>query len=566
MVKKRALTKDIGTTLVLLAIIILINLIGRNLFFRIDLTTEKRYTLSEDTRTILKELDDVIFVRVYLDGELNIPLTNFQGSIQEILDEFRTYAGNNLQYELSDPFTGANMQMRAKILKDLYNKGLRPVNIHHRTKDGSVTEKIIIPGAIVNYNGIEIPLNLLLNDPSKSSEENLNNSIESLEYTFISTISNITNNQVNKVAFLEGHGEWPRIFVEDIMTELSKSFQVDRGNISGAPGILDPYSCVVIAGPVNKFEEADKYVIDQYIMKGGKVLWLLDAVSVDFDSLARGYSLALPNELNLEDMLFRYGARINHVLIRDAQCNALKINVALAGNEPEFKLSPWVYSPLITPSEKHIISNNLNMVLSQFASSIDTIEGRKNIRKTPLLQSSAISGTVEIPTLVRLDEINLLPGREELSEPGQIIGVLLEGEFESVFKNRMDDEYFDKNPGKTIQKSKPTKMVIIADADIIRNDVAETKNGPSISPLGYDRNTNQTYGNKEFLSNVVSYLSDGPNLLALRGRKFKIRLLNKTIVNSERLKWQLINLLIPVLLIIIFGLAYNYLRKSYYTR
>jgi ABC-2 type transport system permease protein len=566
MQKNKLRFNTLSNTLFILTILVLLNIVSKGLHFRIDLTKEKRYTLSEETSTILENLNDIVFIRVYLSGDLNIQLLNFQKSVLEMLDEFRVYAGKNIQYELSDPFEGADNKARVKILEELYNKGLRPVNIHNRKKDGSVTEKIIIPGVTISYNGIEVPLNLLLNDPSKTSEENLNNSVESLEYTLISTIKNITSNNVEKVAFIDGHGEWPDPFVSDMMHELSNTFQVDRGTISGMPGILDPYACIIIAGPVSKFNEADKYVIDQYIMQGGKVLWLIDAVNVDFDSLANGMTVALPNELNLDDMLFRYGARINPDLIRDAQCGALKVNVALAGNEPNFQLAPWLYYPVITPNKDHIITNNLNMVLARFASTIDTLEGRKGIKKTALLQTSDASDRLETPAIIQLEEINKKPTAEELNQKNLITGILLEGEFESVFKNRMIDNYFEKIPTNTLQKSKPTKMAIIADADIIRNDIIKTDKGPSILPLGFDRSTNQTYGNKDFLLNVISYLTDDSNLLQLRGREFKLRLLNQLKLNRERLKWQIINLLLPVLLVIIIGLFYTMYRKHIYTR
>lgn len=566
MTKNKNYIKDLGGFIAVIAILILINIIGKSLHVRLDLTKEKRYTLADDSKTILSNLSDDVFIRVYLDGELNIQLTNFQQSVTETLEELRIASNNKVHFELSDPFADADLQTKSKIMEELYTKGLRPINIHHRKKDGSVTEKIIIPGAIVSYNGVEIPLNLLLNDPSKSSEDNLNNSIEALEYSFVSSIKNITTSEVNKIAFLEGHGEWPEIFVSDISQELSKSFQVDRGIISGTPGILDPYECIIIAGPVSTFSEADKYVIDQYIMNGGKVLWLIDGVNVDFDSLASGFTAALPNSLNLEDMLFRYGARINAELARDVQCGALKVNVALAGNEPNFQLAPWLYYPMLSPNKEHLISNNLNMVLARFTSHIDTIEGRHSIVKTPLLQTSAHSNVVKTPSLIMLEEINDQPNEADFNRSDLIVGLLLEGEFESVFKNRLLTSYFETPPTNSLTKSKATKMVIIADADIIKNDVLETPQGPSILPLGYDRSTNQTYGNKDFIINIVNYLTDDANLLSLRGREFKLRLLDKKKVSEQRLKWQLINILLPIILVIVSGIAYNMYRKHIYTR
>lgn len=566
MKNKKFYIKDISTTLIVLCIILLLNILGSKLHFRFDLTKEKRYTLSEESRNLLSNLDDDIFIRIYLDGELNIQLTNFQKNITETLEELRIYSDNKLHYELSDPFKDIDLKTKSKVMEELYNKGLRPINIHHRKKDGSVTEKIIIPGAIISYNGLEIPLNLLLNDPSKSSDENLNNSIESLEYSFISSIKNVTSSEVEKIAFIEGHGEWPEVFVSDIMQELSKSFQVDRGIISGNTGILDPYSCIIIAGPVSKFSEPDKYVIDQYIMNGGKVLWLIDGVNVDFDSLAGGFTAALPNDLNLNDMLFRYGARINPELVRDVQCGALKVNVALAGNEPNFQLAPWLYYPLLTPNKQHVVASNLNMVISRFASSIDTIEGRNSITKTPLLQTSKNTNTLLTPALITLEEINQTPAEADFNQQNLTVGLLLEGEFESVFKNRLLNSYFETPPTNSITRSKHTKMVIIADADLVKNDLIETPQGPSILPLGFDRATNQTYGNKDFLINLISYLTDDSNLLSLRGREFNIRLLDKTKVADERLKWQLINTLLPVILVIGLGLFYNAYRRKIYTK
>lgn len=547
-------------------IIIVINIIAQSVYYRADLTKEKRYTLSETSINTLSDLNDEVLIKIYLEGELNIALTNFQKNIIETLEEFRVHANGNLQFELSNPFEGVDLETQGAIMEELYLKGLRPTNIHHRKKDGSVTEKIIIPGALISYNGVEIPLNLLLNDPTKSSNENLNNSVESLEFSFINAIKNITSNTVEKVAFIEGHGEWPEIFVSDMMQELSKSYQVDRGVISGNPGILDPYSCIIIAGPVNKFDEPDKYVIDQYIMQGGKVLWLLDGANVDFDSLAVGLSIALPNELNLEDMLFRYGVRINPNIIRDAQCGGLRVNVALAGNEPDFQLAPWVYYPILSPNNTHAVSSNLNMVLSRFASTIDTIEGRSNIKKQAILQTSSHSNTAEIPFIITLDEINTPPSQEELNQQNMLVGVILEGEFESVFKNRMLDTYFNPVPKNTINKSVATRMAVIADADIIKNDVIDSPEGPSILPLGYDRATNQTFGNKDLLINTVNYLVDKSSLLSLRGREFKLRLLDKTKLSNERLKWQIINLIYPIIFVIIAGIIFNMVRKRLYTR
>jgi ABC-2 type transport system permease protein len=484
----------------------------------------------------------------------------------ETLDEFKVFAGKELEYELVDPFDGVNEETRQKILSELSRRGLNPVNIRHTAKDGSITEKIVIPGAMLIYKGTELPINLLLNNPGKSGEENLNNSIESLEYTLISNIKSLTSEKVTKIAFIEGHGEWPDPYVGDIMKELSKSYQIDRGRLNNQPGILDGYEAIVVAGAVSEFSESDKYIIDQYIMQGGKVLWALDAVNVDFDSLANGYSLALPNQLNLEDMFFRYGVRLNNNLIQDAQCTFIPVNVALSGNTPNFQPVPWLYYPLISPPTNNIITQNINMVLCKFASTIDTIEARKNISKIPLLVSSGQALTRNVPAVVQLEEINNPPTADDFNNPLETIGILLEGKFESVFKNRSVENYFENIPSNKIDESIETRQIIIADADIIRNDVKQTPQGPSISPLGFDRYTNQVFGNKDFLSNAINYLTNNKNLLALRGRDFKIRLLNRTKIGEERLKWQLINVGLPVILMLLAGFVFNTIRKAKYSK
>lgn len=551
----------------LVVLIVLISLLfSSKFFFRIDLTSEKRYTLSSESKQILRNLDDIVYIRLYLDGDLNIPLTQFRKSLSELLDEFKAYGSGNIDYEVIDPFEGLNDEARIKMIGSLQQKGLNAINIHHKGKDGSITEKIVIPGAIVIYQGIEIPLNLLLNNPGKSGDENLNNSIESLEYVFISTIKDLTAKTVTKIAFLEGHGEWPDAYVGDLMKELSKSYQIDRGKIDGRPGILDPYRAIIIAGPVAAFTEKDKFILDQYIMQGGRVLWLLDAVNVNFDSLATGYTFALPNDLNIDDMLFRYGIRINKNIIQDAQCSLIPINMAVAGSNPDFRPVPWMYYPLISPAETHPVTSNMNMVWCRFASSIDTIKARTLIQKTPLLVTSPNIVLRESPAMISLSEISSPPKETDLLNQPQTIGILLEGVFESVFKNRGIESYFENPPQQRLDESGFTKMIVVADADIIRNDVRQTPRGPAISPLGLDRYSNQTYGNKDFLVNAVNYLCDDSNLIQLRNRQFKIRLLNRTAIASDITKWQIINIFAPLILVILAGFVFAYIRKKRYTK
>ncbi len=551
---------DITVLVGIVSIILLINIITYNLFFRIDLTSEKRYTLSKDTKEILRNLDDIVYIRVYLEGELNIPFEKFQNNIHDLLDEFKIYGKSNLQYEFVNPFEDESQEMQQKIIGQLYDKGLKPTNIHQRDKEGAVTEKIIFPAATISYKNIEIPINLLLNNQGVGAEQNLNNSIESLEYNFISSIKTITNQQTEKIVFLEGHGELNDLQVNDISQELSKTYQIDRGIINGIPGVLKDYKAVIIAKPSSQFSEQDKFVIDQYIMNGGKVLWLIDAVQVSLDSLVNGESLAFISQLNLDDMLFRYGARINPELVQDIQCNVIPVNMALRGNQANFQPAPWLYFPLISPPDNHPVTQNLNMILCRFANSIDTIAARNTIRKTPLLITSPLSRIKKVPAIISLKEVQTTPQKNEFVDTRFLLGVLLEGNFESVFKNRGLSQYFSEQPQIKEQGVK-TKMAIVADGDIIRNDVRFSAQGASIQPLGYDRFTKQTFGNKEFLVNLIQYLADDNNLLELRGREFKIRLLDKEKIRSEKSKWMAVNMILPSLLILLLGVLFYSVRK-----
>lgn len=556
---------DIYLLIVTVGIILLINILSQQYFFRIDLTSEKRYTLSQETKDIVSGLNEVVFIKVYLDGELNIPFKKFQKSINDLLDELRVYAGNKIQYEFVNPLDGVKKENESKIIQDLYTKGLKPTNIHQRDQEGGMSEKIIFPGAIISYKNIDIPVNFLFNDPGKDAEQNLNNSEEGLEYSLISVISNITSKRNDKIVFIEGHGELNELEVNDISLELSKYYQIDRGIINGKPGVLDNYKAVIIAKPTLPFSEPDKFVIDQYVMKGGKVLWLLDAVQVSLDSLINGTTMAMIPPLNLDDLLFRYGIRIVPVLVQDIQCNVIPVNVALQGNSPNFQSVPWLYYPLINPFNGHPVTQNLNMVLGRFVNALDTIEARKGIKKTPLLVTSPLTRTITVPAIVSLNEVRNSPKKEEFITPNLLVGALLEGTFESGFKNRAMNAYFNPVPA-IIEKSAPTRMAVIADGDIIRNDIRYTAKGPAISMLGYDRFTRQTFGNKEFLVNLVQYLANDNNLLKLRGREFKIRLLDKDKITKHKTSWILINMVVPSGIVLVFGFIFYIIRRNKYSK
>lgn len=547
-------------------IVLLLWVIGSLVHFRLDLTTEKRYTLTNETRSVLRKLPDEVLVKVYLEGDLPAGFKKLRNSIKETLDEFRVYGGNNIQYEFINPSESKDAKIRSQLINDLYEKGLQPTELMIQGDEGSNSQKYVFPSALVSYGGVEIPVNFLKNNVGLSAEENLNNSIENIEYELIKPIYNFVTKKIDKVAFIEGHDELNEFQVEDIYQEIANSFDIYRGAINGKPGILDNYKVLVIARPQKEFSEADKLVLDQYIMKGGKVLWLMDEVNANIDSLSTGSTFAYINQTNLDDMLFTYGVRINPVLVQDYQCNIIPVNVAPRASQAQWSPLPWTYYPLIPPMVEHPVSRSLNIILARFPCSIDTVGGSGKINKTPLLITSPNTRTVNVPAMISLEEVRKTPSKNEMNGGSKTIAVLLEGTFPSVFRNRSAAAVIPGYPGDIIKESKPGKMIVVACGDMIRNDVKMTSQGPVAGKLGYDRYTRQTFGNKDFLMNCIQYLTDDAGLMNLRTKTFKLRLLDKPRIRHERLKWQLINTMLPALLVVAFGVYFNYRRKIKYSR
>jgi ABC-2 type transport system permease protein len=548
------------------AAIILVAIVSSFLRFRYDLTEDKRFTLSGPTRNVLSHLKNDIYIQVYLDGEMPIPLKRLKRSVAEMLDEFRVASGRKIDYEFINPSGNKDSRQREAQYQTLIKKGLTPVNIQAGDNEGGSIQKIVFPGMILNYNGIEVPVNFLQNNQSVPYEQNILHSVEGLEYEMIQTIATLSSDTINKVAFIEGQGEIPEIETADITYSLSKYFTIDRGVIGGKTGILDKYSAIVIAGPEKSFNESDKLVLDQYIMNGGKVLWLIDEVAVNSDSLVFGETVGLYRPLNLEDQLFRYGARINPAIVQDIECVPIRLMVMSGGKRQQVVPAPWVYYPLLKPSANHPITRNLNRVEGEFVNYIDTVGLNPEIRKKILLSTSEFSRIISPPVMISLKEAELTPSEKDFNKPNLPVAVLLEGVFPSAFKNRMISNLTDDKNFRIRTESKETRMIVIADADIIRNEVKRSGMNETPLPLGQDKYTGQVYGNKDFLINCLNWLVDKSGLMELRSRELKMRLLNSRMIKNEKLKWQMINIAGPVLLVIIGGLLYSYFRRIKFTR
>ena len=533
---------------------------------RLDLTEDSRYTLSKPTRKVLSGVKNDIYVQVYLDGDIPIPLKRLKRSVSEMLDEFRITSGHKIDFEFINPSEGKDSKQRETQYQTLVNKGLTPINIQSGDIEGGSTQKIIFPGMIVNYNGIEIPVNFLENNPSIPYEQNILHSVEGLEYEMIQTISTLSSDTIYKVAFLEGQDEISEIQTADITMNLAKFFTIDRGAIGGKAGILDKYAAVVIAGPEKEFNESDKLVLDQYIMNGGKVMWLFDEVAVNADSLVYGTTVGLYRPLNIEDQLFRYGARVNPVIVQDIECMIIRLTVMSAGARQQVVPAPWVYYPLLNPSQDNPITRNLNKVKGEFVNFIDTVGLDPAIKKRILLTTSNLSRTISPPVLISLKEAELAPKENDFNKSNLPVAVLLEGVFPSAFRNRMTDKLTEDKNFRIKTESKKNKMIVIADADIIRNEVRRVGLKETPFPLGQDKYTGQVFGNKDFLVNCLNYLVDDNGIMELRSRELKLRLLNSAKIKTGKLKWQLVNTAGPILIVVLAGLIYSYLRRRNYTR
>jgi ABC-2 type transport system permease protein len=545
-----------------LVVIILVNIISSFAFTRFDFTTEKRYTISKISRSLLDNLQNDVKVTVYLQGD-NFPAAfkRLQGATRDMLSDLQAYSHSRLHFEFVDPLKGLSNEQQQQTLQELEDKGVEPTNLSEKTDNG-LTQKLIIPYAIVLANGKEIPVKLLLNRIGLSPEEQLNNSIQNLEYAFSSAIKKATSGGKPEIGFTEGHNELSDRQLADAMRSLSDGFLVGRVDLKTIPfPALEKVRVLVIPKPDKPFTELEKFKLDQYIMRGGRVVWTIDQVSAELDSMKGhgGDQLSFNKQLNLDDQLFVYGVRINYDLIADMSCTQIPVATGDVGGQAQIQNVPWLFYPLLMPLSKHPIVKNLEGISTEFVSTIDTI-GTKGTTKTILLASSPFNKKFSTPYLLSLQSLEQIPDQKTFANPPQTVGVLLEGKFKSDFLNRPLPEGLTEKI-QPLPESRPTKMIVISDGDIFKNQVG-TDGSPY--PLGYDHYTRQTYGNKNLLLNIADYMTDDSGLIGLRTKEIQIRLLDKARIRSEKLYWQVINNVIPLAFVLIFAIFQHYIRKRKY--
>ncbi len=546
-------------TVVLFIVMFFLFLISGNIFYRIDLTSDKRYTVAPVSRDIISGLESSAEVEFYLTGKLEPGLRKLQQEVFEKIAVLDAFSDKNIRMKLTDPYSYNNQSDREEFINSLISKGITPTRFRHETDKG-VSTKLIFPGAVIKYEGKEIGVNFLKYNEDFSHEVNFNHSIESVEFELVKAFRRLIRRKKSTIAFLEGHGEADSHQVYDFTSTLEGDFFVKGTTADSLLNQGNTADILIVADPVDPFSEKDKLQIDQFVMRGGKVLWLIDPVQVSLDSLSKGYlTFAFPRDLNLHDLLFNYGVRLNYELLQDVECARLRVNTSPPGSPPMFTLHPWYYSPLLVPNDNHPLSRNINRVFAEFVSSVDTLPGN-DLRKSIILSTTPYARRVKSPSTVSLENIDNPPSRELFNEPFIPAGVLIEGSFSSVFKNRMT-EALGMPRSEVMPESPITKMVVIADGGIIVNKVDYSVNPPRIGELGFDRVSGRTFGNKEFLINTVYYLNDDRGIMQLRNRTQKLRLLDKVRLRESKLQWQFFNVLAPLLLVVIGGVIYNLVRK-----
>jgi ABC-2 type transport system permease protein len=546
-------------------VLVLLNIAARYVYTRFDFTREKRFTLHPKSKAVLAKASQQITVTVFLDGTLPAAFKRLKNATSDLLDDYKANSSVKIKVIFTDPLEGLDQQAQDTVLRKLYAIGIEPTNLNIKN-DAGFSQKTVFPMAIVRAGERQLPVRLLQNlDAAGNYEENINNSIQNLEYVFSSAIKKVNTGENPRIGFTEGNGEPADPYLSDAMKSLSESYEVGRVdlNLISKQG-LDKLKVLFITKPQKEFSEALKYKINYFVMNGGRVVWSLDQVSADLDSLkGKGQQLAFNNKLNLDDMLFMYGARLNYNLVADLNCAEIPLAMGGgAGQQRDIQMAPWVYYPVLVPDTSVSMVKNIDGIRTEFLSTVDTI-GVKGVRKTVILHTSPYHIEHNTPEVLSLQMIAEAPDQRLYLHPPKNAAVLLEGSFPSVFLNRQAPAGITENFS-TGAQSKPTKMIVIGDGDIFRNQVSG-RDG-SVFPLGFDRYTQRNFGNKALLLNIADYLSSDDNLIDLRNKEVKVRLLDKQLLRTEKVKWQLVNLIVPLLLLILFAIFQHYYRKYKYAR
>ncbi|MFT3950258.1 MAG: gliding motility-associated ABC transporter substrate-binding protein GldG [Agriterribacter sp.] len=555
--------------LLVLAAIVLVNYIASQLHTRLDLTSEKRYTISNATRSLLKSLDEPATITVLLDGDLPAGFKKLQGSTRDMLQEFREIAGNNIQYYFRKPGENLNDSAKLILIDSLQRMGINATNVRAQTKKGEAEEqRLVYPGVVVEYKDRVVGVDLLKGQSSVDGINSLNNAEALLEYKLAGSLDKVMQDSVPVIGYLTGNGEPQNYEVYDLIENTIKpNYGFSILPIDSVPVIPGFFHAMLIVKPKLGFTESQKLKIDQYVMRGGKVFWLIDKLFATQDSLRRseGSFIAFDMGLNLDDILFKYGVRINPDIVQDMNCTEIPQVVGMMGDRPQMQLMPWAYFPLLSSINNNPISKNLDYVLSQFPQSVDTVKAQ-GIDKTILLATSPNARIISTPAKVELNSVKNEEDLKTFTSANVPVAVLLEGQFNSLYTNRISTATKDSLANLYKAPFVPAvaeanKMIVVSDGDIVTNVVSQKK-GPL--QMGQNEYTGYVYANKELFLNCMEYLIGNAGILETRGKDYTLRLLDKKKVDESKSFWQMINLVLPSACIILFAVVYGYIKKRKY--
>ncbi len=554
---------NLKSVFVTIALLVLINLISSAFFHRFDLTKDKRYTLSKTSLDIIKKVKNPLYIKIYLQGDMPAEFNRLQTETRDLLEEFQAY-NKNIVFSFVDPLE--NKEESMDTIKQLYLKGLTPINITVDDK-GKQSQSMVFPWAIATYNNKEVNIPLLKNSMGASTTQKVIGSVQNLEYSIADALHKITTDKKKTIAIIKGNGELKDIQIAKFLLQTRESYHIGpftldsvATNPTASLEALKKFDLAIISKPTEAFSDAEKQVLDQFIIQGGKTIWLVDQVNMEMDSLytESGSNLAFPRDLNLNDMFFKYGFRINPDLIKDEQGTPIKLASGEPGSASQFQEFNWKFAPQVYPISKHPIVKNLGGIKFDFASAIDTL--KNGIKKTILLQSSPYSKKIGSPVEVSLNSVTEETSPNDYLNKGTIpLSVLFEGQFHSVFENRV--LAFDQKTFKPTDKA--SKMIVISDGDLIRNQL--DKNFQPVE-LGFDQRSGNVYDNKDFMMNCVNYLLDDNGLINIRSKDFDLALLDKEKVYESYNTIQWVTIGLPILILLVFGLVFSYLRKKKYSR
>ena len=560
---KTAKKNNIKSVAIIIAVLVLLNILGTSIFHRFDLTSDKRYTLSATSLNIIKKVENPLYIKVYMQGNLPAEFKRLQQETKQLLEEFQAY-NKNIIFEFVNPLENKDESMDQ--IKDLYRKGLTPVNITVDDK-GKQSQEMVFPWAIAVYNNKEVNIPLLKNIMGASTTQKVIGSVQHLEYSIAEGLNKITKAKQKKIAIIKGNGELKEIVMAKFLMQIRESYFIGpftldsvAKNPMGSLQALEKYDLAVIAKPTEAFSDAEKQVLDQFIINGGKTLWLIDQVSAEMDSLynSSGSTLAYPRDLNLNDMFFKYGIRITPDIVKDEQGSPIKLATGEAGSATQYQQFNWKFAPQVYPKSNHPIVKNLGGIKFDFANPIDTL--KNGIKKTVLLQSSPYSKKVGTPTEINLNSVSEETEPNDYLNKGNLpLSVLLEGSFHSMFENRVLP--FEQKSFKS--SGKANKMIVISDGDLIKNQL--DKNFQPVE-LGYDQRSGNLYDNKDFLMNCVNYLLDDSGLINIRSKDLDLPLLDKEKVYENYTRTQILTIGLPIVILVLFGVVFTFLRKRKYSK